>query len=197
MNEVGQNPWVTLLRQSFVDTRGAARVLNALRFDRGTLWGMLMLICVLRVLLFQAVMWLLPVTLPVEVASISLFSMTAILAAGLIATVFGLYFTGQSLGGSGRFPGTLLMIIWWQVLGMVLQIVQVLTALLLPFISVFVSFGSLIFMFYCLILFINELHGFQNIFKALTTIILASIAALVGLSVILSLIGITAQGGLV
>ena len=132
-----------------------------------------------------------------QLAQSSPFALTIVLGAGLTMMVFAFYLTGQMLGGKGRFPGALLLMIWWQVMAMAIQIVQTLGLVLMPLIGGLISILGLGYLLYCLAVFVDAMHGFGNLFKALMTIVIASFGLLLGMSVILTLIGVTAaQGGL-
>lgn len=191
------NPWLSLVGRTVTDARGVARDLLAMRFDRGTLWSMLVLVSILSVLAFETTQAVIPVNISPNMVRISPYALTVILGSGLVMMVFAFYFVGQVMGGKARFPGALLLMIWWQVMAMALQVVQTLVLLLLPFLANLISLIGLGYMFYLLIIFVDEMHGFANVFRALTTIVLAMIGIIVGLSLILTLIGATAQGALV
>lgn len=192
-----RNPWLALVGRTLVDPRGAAEALLALRFNRGILWSLLVLVSILSVLVFKASLAVLPAQVSPQLAQSSPFALTIVLGAGLTMMVFAFYLTGQMLGGKGRFPGALLLMIWWQVMAMAIQIVQTLGLVLMPLIGGLISILGLGYLLYCLAVFVDAMHGFGNLFKALMTIVIASFGLLLGMSVILTLIGVTAaQGGL-
>ena len=159
-------PLFGLLGRSVTDTAGAAAQINALRFDRGTLWLMMVLVTVLSVLLFQLSISVLPIDVAPEMARISPFALCVVLGSGLIMLVFALYFTGQMLGGTGRFPGALLFVLWWQALALALQVIQTFTLLFAPVLGQILTIAGALYMFYALVHFVNVLHDFHNLFKA-------------------------------
>jgi len=189
------NPWVALMVLTFRDTRSAAQVLNAMRLNRGILWSMLFLISILTVLTLELSLVFYPADATAPFGSVSPFALTAVVGSALTITVFSLYFAGQMLGGTGRFPAALLVTIWWQAIAIVMQLVQTVALLFSPLLTSLVTLGALVFSIYCLIVFINEMHGFNSLAKALGAVVIAFLGILFGLSLILTLIGVAAQGG--
>ena len=127
-----QNPWFALIVQTFADTSGTARALNAMRLNRGILWSLLLLVSILSVLALQLSLWAYPAEARAPFDNISPFALTVVVGSALTLTVFALFFSGQALGGTGRFPGALLLTIWWQVVAVVLQVVQTVAVLIVP-----------------------------------------------------------------
>ena len=185
-----------LIGQSFTDPVAAANQVYGTRYDRGTLWSALVLVTVVSVLMIaisNALMGV-PAELESAVVQISPFTFALILGSSLVVLVFALYFVGQMLGGNGHFPESLLCVIWLQVLSMALQIVQIFAMILLPPLVGIVSLVGLGMILYALVNFINVLHGFDSLLKAFGTFALSLIGIAFGLSMILAIVGVSAQG---
>ena len=193
----GHSPWA-LIGRTFKDPAGVARVLVSTRFDRGTLWSALALVTILGVLLIGAIELIAPPPPPdAEMADISPLALTVILGASLVMLVFALHFTGQMLGGTGRFPDALVLMIWFQLMTLVTQVVLSVLVLLLPVLAMVLSLASMGWLLVCLVLFINVMHRFDSVPKAVATLLIAVVGLGVGLSVLLALIGVTVQAGVV
>jgi len=185
-----------LILRSFTEPATAAQEVFARRFDRGTLWSALLLVSVLSVLMIALTNVLIGVPPEVEeaVIQISPFAFAMVLGSSLVILVFALYFVGQMLGGTGHFPESLLCVIWLQVLSMALQLVQLFVMLIFPPLVGIVSLAGLGLILYALLHFINVLHGFDSLMKSLGTFVVSLIGIAFGLSFILTLIGVSAQG---
>ena len=189
---------LSLIGQSYYDPAGVARILNALRLNRGILWsGFLAVVCISVIVLELSLM---SVELPNRevLFPLSPFGQAAVLAVLLTLLIFAIYFTGQMLGGKGRFPGALLLVSWWQVMAVTTQLLVMALVLVVPGLAGLVVTLAYVYMLVSLLHFINVLHGFDNLFMALATVVIAFLGAAVGLAILLAIIGVGAmqQGSL-
>ncbi len=181
-----------LVWQSVVAPGHAARTLIGLGLSRMVLWQALFLVTVVSVLLVAVTQGPLPelpadAPQPVEVTP---FAYAMILGSSLVLLVFALYFTGQALGGTGAFTGALTIVIWLEVLAMCVRLAQVFLSLFVPGLGLTLSLLGMAILFWSLLNFINELHAFNSIGKALLTLVLAVFGISLGVALILSLIGV-------
>ena len=183
-----------LIGRSFADPRGTAQMLNAVRFNRGVLWSLLLLVICLSVLALVMSMWAFPSAVQNPVLLLSPFGLAAILGLILVVMVFALYFTGQMLGGQGRFPGMLLMLTWWQGMAVVLQVCQVVVLLAIPVLGAIVSLAGFVWLIVALVVAVTVAHQFDSAFKGFGTVVLALLGTMFGLALILTLIGVGVQG---
>ncbi|MEY1555286.1 YIP1 family protein [Yoonia sp. R2331] len=188
------NAVLQFIGRSFVDPKGVATMLNALRLNRGILWSMMALVVCLSVLMMVGTLSIFPAPSQSQLMVLPPFGLAILLGSILVAMVFAFYFTGQMLGGTGRFPGALLLLTWWQAMGVAVQVIQLLTVLILPFMVQVVSIAGFAYLTIALVLAVDVLHGFANIGKAIATIMIAFLGTAFGLALILSLVGVTAQG---
>ncbi len=187
------NGVANFIGRSLIDPKGTAQMLNALRLNRGILWSMMAVVICLSVLMMVATVALFPAPAS-QLMNLSPFGLAVLLGSILIAMVFAFYFTGQMLGGTGRFPGALLLLTWWQAVGMTIQVLQLLVVIILPGLAGFVSLAGFAYLTVVLVLAIDVLHDFKSIGKAIATVIIAFLGTAFGLAFILSLVGLTAQG---
>ncbi len=180
--------------RSFVDPKGTARFLNELRLNRGILWSMMVVVVCLSVLMMVGTVSLLSTPEQSQLMVLSPFGLAILLGSILIAMVFAFYFTGQMLGGTGRFPGALLMLTWWQAMGVAVQVLQLIMVMILPALAGVVTIAGFAYLTVALVLAMDVLHGFHNIGKAIGTVLIAFLGTVFGLALILSLVGITTQG---
>lgn len=185
-----------LIVQSFTEPSKAAQSLFGRRYDGRTLWSGMLLVTVLSVLLIALSNALMGVPSELEgaIVQVTPFAFSFILGASLCILVFAIHYMGRAMGGTANFNDSILCVIWLQVLSMALQVVQIVSILILPAIAGLVSLVGLGLILYALTNFINVLHSFDSLFKALGTFVLSLIGIAFGLSIILAVVGVSAQG---
>ena len=181
------------VKRSIVDPAGIARQLKDERLSRGTLWSLLALVTVLSTLLVEAGLVLL--SSDTNAAGFTPFTLTLILGSSLVVMVFAIQLTGQALGGTGRLDQALLLVAWWQGIGLVFQTLQLAAALVLPPLAGIVTLLGLGWLVFALMHFVNELHGFGSLFKALGCVAIGILGFSFGIAIILTLLGVSVQGG--
>ncbi len=191
------NRLLRLMILSVTSPRDAAGVLMATNLSRAILWQSLVLVTVLSVLLValtQGPMPELPVgaTTPISVTP---YAYAVILGSSLVMLVFAVHFTGQALGGTGDFGSTLILVIWIEVLGMALRMIQTIVLLVNPYVASLFSVLGFGLLCWVLLSFVNALHRFDSMWKALFTLVLAVIGISIGITLILTLIGVSLSGG--
>lgn len=185
-NDIAQLLWATIVKPA--DT---ARVILRMQPPREALWLGVALVTVLSVLLVGLLEALLPAPLGDAAANaISPLAYAAILAGSLVATVFALQVTGRALGGAGNFDDMLTLVVWLQFLLIALQAVEIVFVLVIPVLGMLLALASIAIMFWCLVHFVNVLHGFDSLGKAALTVVLGFFG--LGLAIALVLIVMSA-----
>ncbi|MEL6521964.1 MAG: YIP1 family protein [Pseudomonadota bacterium] len=200
-----------LVRQSFTNARGAARQVIDLQLPLGVLVQAMVVVVIANVMLEQLIGFGsggLPE--PPEDTDMSTrvgyqlvvtffnnpLYWAAVQGAFLAMSVFAIHFVGRALDGRGQLEDAMSVMIWFQVLLIMMQVLQFLTSVIMEPLTVFVGFATLILFFYWLTQFIMEVHGFQSAAAVLTMIIVTAIGMLIVLSLILALLGVTIIGPL-
>jgi hypothetical protein len=176
----------------------AAELLLSLNLSRAVLWQALALVTVVSVLLVALSPGPMPEAGPVagpEGLTLSPLAYAAILGASLVMLVFALHFTGGAMGGVGSFPGALILVTWLEVVAAAIRVVQTLALTLSPVLGGLVSLVGLGLLFWTLVNFVNVLHGFQSLGRAVLTLLLAVVGISLGVAFILTLIGAGLPGG--
>ena len=185
-----------LFAETFRNPAQVGATIHAVRFDRGTLWSMLLLVSIVSALAVLYSVHYEPSPVTEQMRNIGPFAMTAVTFGSLTILVFALYFTAQMMGGTARFPGTLLAVIWWQAVSMALQAGIMVLDLVAPPLAALAGLVAFFLTFYWLAHFMNEINGFGSLLKAFGVILMAFVGMLIGLFFILSLImGAVAVGG--
>lgn len=175
---------------------GARAVIN-LGLSRNDLWLSLALVTVLSVLLMvlsTGTVMVLP--LGVDPLYVSPIGYGVIMGSGLVLLVFAIHYTGQALGGKGIFSDSLALVVWLEVMSLALRLVQVLVGLISTGLAAVIALGAAVFLFWCLIRFTDEVHQFNSVGKSILTLVLALVGISVGITIILTFIGVGATQGL-
>ncbi|WP_136441302.1 hypothetical protein [Pacificoceanicola onchidii] len=112
----------------------------------------------------------------------------------MLATMAGFTVVGLFLGGKAKFRDIALLLIWLNLIGLVPQAALSLLQPLFGGITNLLAFGVAALGAYICVAFIDEAHGFSSPIKAVAVLILGLVAATVGLSFLLGLMGFTPTG---
>lgn len=181
-----------LILHTLRDPVGAAEVVLSLNLGRVVLWQALLLVCVLSALLmgsFGGEEMIIP--MGNNTLFLTPIGYAFVLGAGLVLMVFAIHFTGGALDGAGRFEDALAAIVWLEVLALVFRVAQIAIALVFGGeIAAFLSFLGVIVLLWTLINFINVVHRFDSIGKALGVLVLSVLGISIGMSMIIAFIGV-------
>ncbi len=180
--------------QTLTAPRDAAEVLMGQDVGRNVLWMALVLATVLNSLLFSLSHYLFPAPMPMA----GLFDNPLLYAlaqgGGLVITVFVLTWVGNMLGGKGALGDILIALVWLQFMRVLAQVLVIVLGLAVPVLAGMVSLAILILSFWILLNFINVAHRFNSLLHSFFVLLLAGLGVTVGISIILMVIGVSAEG---
>lgn len=180
--------WRQLAVVSVTDPAAAARALIALRPPREALWTALVLVAVLNTLIFVLSGMLVPGPSPLPAMLSSPVIYFAIVAGGLVLTVYAIFWTGRAFGGQGALEDILVLIVWMQSLRVLVQVAALVLVLTAPLLSALLVFAAALIGLYMLVHFIDQAHRFGSPGRAIGVLIASVLAIVLGLSVLLSLL---------
>ncbi len=193
-----------LIWETILNPASAARTVLSLRVSRENLWLAVLLATVLSGLVGGLSQMVVPNTpmifetvegpVALNLTPSSPMMQGLFVGASLVMMGFSLYFTGRALGGQGTFPGTLALMAWLQVVMVAMQIATLVLIFVAPVVAAFLVFVSLVVFVRSTVVFVNELHGFQSIGRAIVTVLLAFLGVVVGFTIILLFSGVGASG---
>ncbi|MFB9150628.1 YIP1 family protein [Roseovarius ramblicola] len=189
-----------LVRQTLFRPHVAARALMEMRLPRQELWLSLGLVSILNAFVYSLSLQLNPPADPAVALMPPAFHAPVLFAlflfGALAITVVALYHVGLGLGGAAVSMDDLLVLVTWlQVLRLMVQIVIVVLAFAAPVLAAMAVMVAAIWGAYILVGFVDAAHRFGNMFKAAGVILLSLVAMVIGLSAVLSLIGIVVMRG--
>ncbi len=182
-----------LMSESLRDPRGATRSLMHVPLSRTDRWQALALAVLISVLLgFVVAQSAPPNDYPLSVLIRERPIMALILELSLmILSVFAVYWVGHACGGTGRFEDAILVVAWLEFLIACLQAVQIAAMFTVPSLQGIVVLLSYGLATWLITNFIAELHGFKSLLSVFVMILVTITGAVLGLTILLSLIGIT------
>ncbi len=171
-----------------------ARSILLRQWPREAIWTGLLLAVVLNALFYALLNLWFP--LVGQLALLTLSTGSYIVASLLFSLGFTalLGFCGRWLGGSGAFLPLLSLMVWLQFVQLALQMILILVMLLSPLIGGLLSLLSNVFVFFVLLNFVNEAHGFASLWRALAVVLMAAIVTLFAMTFIVGLVGPTFFG---
>lgn len=191
---MGQS-WTDWITQSVSDPRAVARQLMAFAFSKEQMWTALVALCALNAVLFSLPFALDPASnasLPPVMRQPFIFAFASFASAAI--TVFGLYWTGRAMGGGGTLEDMLVVMVWLQFLQVALQAIVLLMTFILPAVAGLIGLLALPLGLWICVNFVDCVHGFDSLLKALAVMILWVVGLVLGLSMLLALLGVSAAG---
>lgn len=181
---------------AIIDPATAARQALDWRLGLGNMWMALALVAVLNVLMLA----LLQAASPMPVMSqggmmLTPFSYAMIITIFLFLLVYTIYHVGRMMGGQGTVEDSLTVIVLFQSISVALEAVQVLLVLISPQIASIFGLVSLAVLIRCMVNFVNVMHRFDSLGKALATMIFAVIGTALIAGIVLTVLGIAPTGG--
>lgn len=167
----------------------AARVILLRNWPREAVWTGLLLAVVLSALVYG----LLNLWFPLlgQMALLTLSTGSYIAASLLFSVGFTalLSFCGRWLGGSGVFLPVLSLMVWLQFVQLALQLFLILVMMLSPLVGGLLSLLTNLVVFFVLLHFVNEAHGFASLWRSLAVVLMAAIICLFAMTFIVGFIG--------
>ena len=176
------------------DPTAAAAIILRWNLPKEALWTAVGLVSVIVTILSTLSNMLFPVPAPLNVLAANPFIYFLIAAGGFVATVYAVFWTGRFLGGQGRVEELMVLFLWLQALRAAAQAVVLVLLIVAPFLaSFFVLFVGLATI-WIFVHFINAGLRFESLVKSVVVLILGAILLIVGLSILLSMLGVSNVG---
>ncbi|SEW07329.1 Yip1 domain-containing protein [Cognatiyoonia koreensis] len=183
------NALIQLIFQSFTNPRDIAQALTSWQFSRNALWSAFAIVAIISGILNFAMGGFVGED-PLAAAMLQTPMLaTMIVAVTNIVMVFCLHFVGQMLGGKGEFSDTLLVVIWLQVVGIPVQLLQLLMLIAAPGLYTAVVLAGGIIVFYVTLHFIDVLHRYNSLWAAFGTVVISGLGVAIGFAMIIAVIG--------
>lgn len=190
--------WMRAVWSAIVEPSASAQKVIALGLPRDALWTALGLITVLNVILLALLQMVSPAPIVFEeqVFTVSPFGYATVLGVFLLLFVMGMFYAGKAMGGAGTLLGALTIVVWFQSISLTLETIQLGLLLISPAAASIFGMLSLGALLWCILNFVNVLHGFENLGKSAGVLLLSLVGTAVCALVILTTLGLVPSGGL-
>ncbi|MDA7426000.1 YIP1 family protein [Thalassococcus lentus] len=181
-----------LALQTIKAPRDVARLLLSARLSSEALWTAFALVVVLNTLVFSATIALMPqdgfglLGNPV--------AFMVVQAAALAGAVIAIASIGRAMGGKADLAQVAVLLIWLQSLRVLAQAALMIIGIASQPLAAGLALGVSVLGIWLSMNFIDEAHELGSLFKSAGVLILALMALAVGLSLLLSLLGVVPQG---
>ncbi len=184
---------VNLVILALRNPREAAEQIMEWQLSRDVLWTALALAAAVNTLIFSLGLILHP-TPGIPTFFTSPLAMFVLLAGVLVVTTHGLYWTGRAIGGDGDLGDVLALLVFLQFLRIIAQVVIFVLMFVSPSLTALASLATGIIGFWLLLNFIAAAFHFPTLGRAFGVLLIAMVGVVLGLSLLLSIVGIAAQG---
>ncbi len=172
----------------------AAQIVLQWRVSKEALWTAIALVCVVMTILSTLSNMLIPVPAPLGAIVGSPFIYFIIAAGGFIATVHAIYWTGRMMGGQGSIHDLMILLLWLQTLRAAAQVLVLIAMLLAPALAFFIVLFIAAATLWIFVQFISIGLHLDSLLRAFFVLVAGALALIVGVSFLLSLIGVSAVG---
>ncbi|MEM6594436.1 MAG: Yip1 family protein [Pseudomonadota bacterium] len=184
--------WLDLMKLTVADPKSGAERLLSIDLSREAIWSLLAAVVALSVISAWLMNGLLPNGGQPDVMSMRFMSsplMFALVMWGLLVlTVFCTHYIGQMFGGVGHFNDSLKLVTWLQAILLVVQIGQLIIALVSPALAAFVGLAIGLYSIWVFVMFVSVLHDFESRFMVFVAMLGVMLGLIFGLSLIVGLI---------
>lgn len=185
----------TALKSLFVETlrdpRAAARGLLAADIPRTAAWMALALVAVISAMLawFGGVLLGQPEG---PFGSLGPGMLAVLVYSNMVILVFALFWTGRMLGATEDLGRYVVVMAWGQAVASALQVAQLLAILALPGLAGLLTIAMTLYLLWIMLVFLGEAAGHTGIGRTILHLMLAMVGMVIGLTLILSVVGIAA-----
>ena len=106
-----------------------------------------------------------------------------------------LFWVGRMFGGQGSMEDIMVVIVWLQFMRVLVQAAALLLLLTIPVLSMLLILAAALVGIWILVHFVDQAHRYGSLGKAAGVLIAAFVGMVVGISILLSMIGVDAVGG--
>ncbi|MEX3015249.1 Yip1 family protein [Gymnodinialimonas hymeniacidonis] len=181
---------LNMVRDTISDPRRGAEMVLALNLPRSALWLAFALTIVFSMILAVLVTFVLGTPEEGPLTGRTPVALGLLQGAFLFLAVHAVTHIGRIFGGTGSFEGALALITWLQFIFIVLQVLQLMVALIAPPLAAVISLLAIVLFFWLLSHFVTVLHGFTSVGQVFLMTLLSFMVILFTLSLVLSLLGL-------
>ncbi|WP_435312230.1 YIP1 family protein [Primorskyibacter sedentarius] len=180
--------------QTVLDPRGVARFLIGQRLTREALLIAFALVVAMNTLLYAGMVAFVPQQAADGVIVLTPMVFMLMLGASVAFAILATTWIGRMMGGAATLEQVAILIIWLQGLRFVAQLALIGLGLILPGAGVLLVVAVALVGLWILINFLDEVEGFASLGKSALLLFLSALAAVVVLSLLMSIFGASTLG---
>lgn len=184
-----------LIQQSLRDPRAAAQSVIALDLGRDVLWTALALVAVINTFLIYFIAETAGPTMPLPGYFARPLALFVLIAGLTVVYVHAMYWAGLALGGRGALMDVLALVVWFQVLRALAQVVVIFVSLAVPALGALLSLAVAIWGFWIFLNFLTTALNLRTVWHALAVLVLSFMGLVLGLGILMALVGGLVPGG--
>ena len=184
--------WLNLAKRSLGQPRETLREVLDMGFTAPQAIMMLVFLSVVGVLVMNLATLLVPAEQQAVV--MSPLSLAAVQLGVVLATSGALRVGGFMFGGKGDWRDCVVAMTWLEFLMFLVQLAQIVIILVVPPLTLLVMFAAVAIMFYLLVNFVMEVHGFTNPLSVVAGLIVAMFAIAFVLALLAAMFGVFVVG---
>lgn len=181
--------WIDIAKKSFTEPREAARALIDQNFGWDVIWSAFIAASCLSTILFFSFDG---GEMPSEIPFAKVFETPVLLVgffvgSGVLLSV-SINFVSKMIGGQGNLLSMMLIMAWFQVLQVAIQIVTYILLILIAPAALLLQFALFWYGIYIFVAFVAQAYGFDAWLKAAMASLVGFIGSIMALAVVLSLV---------
>jgi hypothetical protein len=162
--------------------------------SRDILWTALALVAVLNTFLVLLLMEISRPTMPLPSYFDAPLTLFVLLTGLMVVYIHAMYWAGLAIGGKGTLMDVLALVVWFQVLRAGAQLAVIVMTLALPSLGMLLSLVVAVWGLWIFLNFIATAMHLPSAGHGLAVLIIAAVGLVLGLGILLSVIGLVAQG---
>ena len=186
--------WPQAFAQTLRDPQKMAVEVLQHGFGRPELIQMVVVLAIANVMTIACASALTTVNVPTDAVLMTPVPLAILLAVCMVFLGSALFRAGAFFGGHGTFSQSLMLVIWIQSIGLTFDIGQILLLMISPELAALLGIGALIAIVYCMVNFVQVLHGFSGLGLSLGVFFIAMTATIFIAVILMGIMGFTPTG---
>ncbi|MBW4708898.1 YIP1 family protein [Roseobacter sp. YSTF-M11] len=186
--------WPQLTLLTLRDPKAAAAEIMSWQLPRDALWMAAIVVAIAGTIMSTLTNFVMPLPEPFTDLFPNPIMLFLAMAGGFVLTVNVLFWTGRAIGGSGDLNDLLALLVWMQALRATAQLLILICVLVTPFLTGFLVLLVGIATIWVFLNFLSVGLQLNSLLKAVLVVFAAALALSLGVSLLLSMIGVSAIG---
>ena len=189
-----QQALVALTQTSLRKPREAAQLIMAMELNRDVLWSALALVAIINTFLIVVVLQISPPTFPMPGYLERPLTLFILIAGLMVVYIHAMYWSGLAIGGKGLLMDVLAVVVWFQILRAMAQMLLIVVSLAIPGAGALLSLVVAVWGLWIFLNFIAASLNLSTVWHAIAVLVVAFVGLVLGMGTLVALLGGVAQG---